>query len=271
LKPKKKIEKEDDEENKIIKKEIIQGEMMQIERDELIANEKKIPWMDIAFLVIILAIVSVHSLLVGGKGKSIINIQRCTWGYWALFLTIFPILLIFTYFIVLRILKSEKKKIENAYDYPEGDIRWNVRITVIVSSISAFAGIVSSLLGIGGGMIFSPLMLEFGILPNVAAATSSFMILFTSVSSCILYIVLGRIPLGYGVFYSILGFVSSFVGQTGLDYLVNKYNRKSYIVFSVVIIITIATILLSIAGTYNLVRKIEKGQSLGFTDYCTHI
>lgn len=39
---------------------------------------------------------------------------------------------------------------------------------------------VQSLLGIGGGMITGPLLLEMGVLSQVTAATSSFMVLFTS-------------------------------------------------------------------------------------------
>jgi uncharacterized membrane protein YfcA len=42
--------------------------------------------------------------------------------------------------------------------------------------MSFFAGLLAGLLGIGGGTIFGPLMLEFKIQPEVAAATSSFMI-----------------------------------------------------------------------------------------------
>lgn len=41
------------------------------------------------------------------------------------------------------------------------------------------SGIVSSLVGIGGGMLLGPVMLELGILPDVTAATSSFMIVRT--------------------------------------------------------------------------------------------
>ncbi len=39
-----------------------------------------------------------------------------------------------------------------------------------------FAGIGSSALGIGGGMVTGPLMLHLGALPAVSVATASFMI-----------------------------------------------------------------------------------------------
>lgn len=39
-------------------------------------------------------------------------------------------------------------------------------------------GILSSLLGIGGGILLSPMMLELGVIPDATAATSSFMIVW---------------------------------------------------------------------------------------------
>jgi uncharacterized membrane protein YfcA len=45
-------------------------------------------------------------------------------------------------------------------------------------------GVVSGVLGIGGGLLKSPLMLELGALPVVAAATVPFMVVCES--SCLL-------------------------------------------------------------------------------------
>lgn len=81
------------------------------------------------------------------------------------------------------------------YRYAEGDIRWTIKRTTIIASISLGAGVLASLLGIGGGKyvslliqrlfmahaspvgaILSPVMLELGVPPSVTAATGSFMI-----------------------------------------------------------------------------------------------
>ncbi len=60
--------------------------------------------------------------------------------------------------------------------FQEGDIKWTVPTTVIIALVAVAAGMVSALVGIGGGMILGPVMLELGILPDIVAATSSFMI-----------------------------------------------------------------------------------------------
>lgn len=48
-------------------------------------------------------------------------------------------------------------------------------------------GMLSSMLGLGGGVIFNPLLLDFGVLPAVASATGMFLVLFASGTNTLLY------------------------------------------------------------------------------------
>eukprot|EP01130_Rhizamoeba_saxonica_P010312 TRINITY_DN4220_c0_g1_i3.p1 TRINITY_DN4220_c0_g1~~TRINITY_DN4220_c0_g1_i3.p1 ORF type:complete len:420 (-),score=54.50 TRINITY_DN4220_c0_g1_i3:554-1813(-) len=147
------------------------------EYDTLIKGEKYTPWYKVVLLFLVLIVVSVHSLMTGGKrGGSIIGIERCTSEYWGVLISLFPVLLILTIFIIRYLIKNESLKTRNGYSFQTGDIRWTKKKTIATGLISAFAGILSSLLGIGGGMVLSPVMLELHVLPEVTAATSSFMI-----------------------------------------------------------------------------------------------
>eukprot|EP01129_Flabellula_baltica_P006659 TRINITY_DN2516_c0_g1_i3.p1 TRINITY_DN2516_c0_g1~~TRINITY_DN2516_c0_g1_i3.p1 ORF type:complete len:125 (+),score=8.36 TRINITY_DN2516_c0_g1_i3:34-408(+) len=80
--------------------------------------------------------------------------------------------------------------------------------------------------------------------------------LFTSVSV---------IP-DYAIAYGIAGFVASFVGQTLLNWVVRKTNRKSFIIFSIVAVIGFSTILLGFTGVMNFVRSVNNGAYLGFNE-----
>lgn len=62
----------------------------------------------------------------------------------------------------------------------EGDIIWTPRTTLTYPAMCSIAGIVAGMFGVGGGIVKAPLMLTLGVLPDVAAATSATMILFTS-------------------------------------------------------------------------------------------
>ena len=77
------------------------------------------------------------------------------------------------------VLKSEKKK-TMGYKAERGDIKWDNKCTTLYPSICFACGIAAGALGIAAGMILSPILLELGMIPAVAAATSGFAVLFTS-------------------------------------------------------------------------------------------
>ncbi len=77
------------------------------------------------------------------------------------------------------VLKSEQKK-TIGYRTARGDIRWDKKCTILYPAICFACGIAAGALGIAAGMILSPILLELGMIPAVAAATSGFAVLFTS-------------------------------------------------------------------------------------------
>ena len=55
------------------------------------------------------------------------------------------------------------------------------------------AGIVAGLIGIGGGMVLGPIMLEIGITPQVSAAVTATNVLLSSSTVAIVFIAGGQI------------------------------------------------------------------------------
>ena len=67
------------------------------------------------------------------------------------------------------------------------------QMIVFVISASFFAGIISSFFGIGGGIVFVPLMVVgIGMTMKKAAPTSQFILLFASLSGIIIHSILGH-------------------------------------------------------------------------------
>jgi len=239
------------------------------ELKELLEQESKTPWLKILALTGILILVSVYSLLVGGKGDSMVGIEVCSISYWGVFVTIFPILFFITGIVVWYLVNLEKRRSNLHYKFFQGDIRWTPSNTLITSLLSLGAGILSSLLGIGGGMVLSPVMLDLKVLPSVTAATASYMILFTSIASSVQFAILGRVLWDYGGVFTVMGFLSAFVGQTVLNLLVKKYNKKSCIILFIVIIIGLSTLLLGVSSGIDVAEQIKNDAYMGFSSYCS--
>lgn len=107
---------------------------------------------------------------------------------------------------------------------------------------SFIAGILSGSVGIGGGLIKVPILVELGLAPSIASGTGSLMVFFTSLSSVLQFLFLGRLAFTVAILFFAIGFISSFIGV----YLV-RYIKKPYqLEFLLSIIVVLATILLFI-------------------------
>eukprot|EP00808_Paulinella_micropora_P013155 g26375.t1 len=113
-------------------------------------------------------------------------------------------------------------------------------------------GLVSGLLGIGGGVIFSPAMVALKVDPAVAVATSACSVLFTSCSTMSQYLLMGRIRLDYALFYGFFGQLGSLLGAKLITQINKRCGRKSVIVMIVGAALTAALVMTVTKAIQNL-------------------
>jgi hypothetical protein len=135
-------------------------------------------------------------------------------------------------------------------------ITWDGRNTIFYPLISVVAGLVSGMFGIGGGIVSGPLMLAFGVHPQIASATSACMILFTSIISTLCYLMFGLLKYDHAVFCIGLGFVSTLVGQTVTTRLLERSgNRSSYIAFCIGAVVAISAVAMGIESAIAIIES----------------
>lgn len=60
-------------------------------------------------------------------------------------------------------------------------------------------GILAGSLGVGGGLIMTSFLINLGVRPEVSSASSSFVILFSSLISVVQYLITGLVDFSYGL------------------------------------------------------------------------
>ena len=180
----------------------------------------------------------------------------------------FPLLLLMSAIAAVYLRYLHHKKEQCGYEFLEGDVKWTTKNVTLLPLIFFTAGIVAGLLGIGGGLVVGPLLLEMGVLPLVSTATSSFTVLFTGSSTAIQFLIMGTVSWDYFIWYFIAGILSGIGGQLIVAFLMKRFNRPSLIVFIIALFVGISAVLTGAMGIKTLVDGIINGAYFGFNSLC---
>jgi uncharacterized membrane protein YfcA len=142
---------------------------------------------------------------------------------------------------------SAKSSIFDSSYYDESSKRriyYKPKRVAVGSGISVFAGLLSGLLGVGGGIIKVPAMNIIMDVPiKVATATSSYMIGITAVVSSVIYFYNGYINMDI----TIPAVIGVLIGATAGSFAAGKLKSR-YIVFIMLIIFTLIGVLMFLRG-----------------------
>jgi uncharacterized membrane protein YfcA len=85
---------------------------------------------------------------------------------------------------------------------------------MLLSVIGAGAGLMSGILGIGGGGIISPLMLMAGFDPKKNAVITAFVVPFSSLSGFLTYWAMGHVDWKLLIIVSVAGYIGALLGTS---------------------------------------------------------
>ena len=185
----------------------------------LITDESDmLPLRKLGYLCATWLVIFASAVIKGGDGtKGFVPCGSST--YWAVVLLPATVAVPLTVSFGKELIQAGERKKMAGIKSQRGDLKWDSRSVTLYPAICFGCGIAAGALGIAAGMVLSPILLELGMIPAVAAATSGFTVLFTSsctrcarcfaccVKNCnildvsLQFLVLGHLSPSYGIAY----------------------------------------------------------------------
>ncbi|KAL4438539.1 hypothetical protein ABPG77_000187 [Micractinium sp. CCAP 211/92] len=136
------------------------------------------------------------------------------------------------------------------------------------AAVALAGGTVAGMLGIGGGMIVGPLMLELGVQPRVASATASMTVLFSASSAAASFALEGRLNLPHAAAFGAACAAAAYVGVALVGGAVRASGRSSLVVVLLTVVIGTGAALTAVFSGADALADLLAGGGGGGTSFC---
>ncbi|XP_077233729.1 sulfite exporter TauE/SafE family protein 4-like [Tasmannia lanceolata] len=194
----------------------------------------------------------------------------CSPGYWVLNILQIPAALSVYLYEAIKLYREckNRKLCGNTETVCEASIDWSVLHLLLCAFCGILGGTVGGLLGSGGGFILGPLLLEIGVIPQVASATATFVMMFSSSLSVVEFYFLNRFPIPYALYLMSVSVMAGFWGQYLVRKMVVVLKRASLIAFILSAVIFSSAMIMGIIGVEKSISMIKQQEYMGFLSFC---
>ncbi|KAG8062425.1 hypothetical protein GUJ93_ZPchr0003g18012 [Zizania palustris] len=198
------------------------------------------------------------------------NSQSCGSFYWMINILQVPVAAsVFLWEAIQLCRESRARRMNGNWECVcEASIEWSPAQLIFCAFCGLLGGTVGGLLGSGGGFILGPLLLELGCIPQVASATATFVMMFSSSLSVVEFYFLHRFPIPFALYLIGISILAGFWGQCFVRKLVHVLKRASLIVFILSSVIFASALTMGVVGTLKSISMINNHEYMGFLDFC---
>jgi len=223
-----------------------------------------VEWRKLGTISLLWLILSIGVIIRGSSAgeSSLAGIPFCSAGFWGVYAAIPVVQIGFSMFFGYQEINRttfdsaialQRQSSTALLDYAEVEWNW---ANVLRYMIYAFVcGLLAGCLGIGGGLVLSPLLLELGFFPAVASGISGMAVLVTSTSALFAYGLAKRVYWQFVILLMPLTFISTMVGKILIDRYAERNNKQSAIIWSVAIFLVLCLIMLTSRGLVELAQN----------------
>lgn len=193
------------------------------------------------------ALTFVVNLMRGSKrNPSVIGMPKCGVADWSTIAAFLAIAVSCAVFNIWRVRKENKHKAAAGVDVDaeELDIEQSTQLLKLV--LGSLGGGLAGAVGLGGGILFNPVLIGMGVQPQVVSSTGMFMIMFGSLSNSITFHMFEILPLDYALWLSVWCSIGIVIATTLVNKLIRRYQRASIVVFVLALVIGASVVVVPI-------------------------
>lgn len=169
------------------------------------------------------------------------------------------LLILCTYIVVKHVLPSKER---SQVDWLAKDMG-NAILGQLTFPLLAFGGgVLGGLLGLGGGIIMSPVLLEVGMHSESVQATTALIVFLSSSLATIQFALLSQIVWHYALWYSLITVLATAAGQYLCEVHVRRTGRYSFITLAIAAVLGFSLISLAVVGSRQVYEDIKYGQQM---------
>jgi len=162
----------------------------------------------------------------------------------------------------------QRQKEKDRFGLCTSSFRFDRNNTIVFPFLSLCAGVCSGALGIAGGLIKGPIMIHWGLVPQSSTATAIFMILFTSTSTILQFLLLGRIDWNAGILLWITGFIGGAIGTHVMRKMLERSGRQSYVSLFLALIIVISGLCMAGVVIATMNGDVRTDMAISMVEFC---
>lgn len=162
----------------------------------------------------------------------------------------------------------QRQREKDRFGLCTSSFRFDRNNTIVFPFLSLCAGVCSGALGIAGGLIKGPIMIHWGLVPQSSTATAIFMILFTSTSTILQFLLLGRIDWNAGILLWITGFIGGGIGTHVMRKMLERSGRQSNVSLFLALIIVISGLCMAGVVIATMTGSVRTDMAISMVEFC---
>lgn len=242
---------------------------LKIENDLKIEESRNFTLKKMIFVLANIALSLILTFLRGGKGmESIIGMKKCSGLEWQIFSVYFILVGVLAFYGSYSVLKTQKIKERIKWKFHACEKKFTSKFILKCNFYGFAIGIISANVGIGGGLVITPLLLSYDYLPVVVSYTGMYMVVVNKIVSTTVFLLSGNMPIDYMLVIGSCLICGVAITELKLGQYIKKVGRPSIITFIFVGVVFTALCLVLYSGYEKIWGSESTPEVWKFKNFC---